>query len=542
MIRFERHPEIALNLEEYREGGYRTWYRRDYGRLFADVARGVLKERDVLRALFANDLWFLVVYGFGVEKAHHPFVVEMARMFETGPKTGTLDIWAREHFKSLLITQGETFQYHLQNIEHCSGIFAYSRPAAKAFLRSLKILCEQSDLLKWCFPAVLWGKPEVEAPKWSEDDGLIWKRANNARKESTIEAWGLIEGMPTGRHFERRVYDDIETDDIRESPDMLKKCFDKFEMSDNLGVDGGVERVIGTFYSHYGPIVKIQNKKDASGKPMYVTRIVSATKDGTRNGAPVLFSPERLERLKMSQFFNSQQLCDPTPSSDIRLDGAYLKPIEPQFIPRTIYKFMVLDQAGGDSTDKKSKDLWSYGVVGIEPVLDDIGQSNVYLLDVEADQMSHSEAIDGIVRMYLRNGSIMQFGVEKAGGFTTEIHIIDALRVKGRRLSIEGGNLVMLTPSGRKKEKRVENALQWPLNNGKLFYSTAIPHKYIEAIKEEMQKFPFYHVDILDMWAYAYDMFKEYRFPINRQVVKVPENNTSSLLFGLRCGDMRAWL
>jgi len=226
VIKFERHPEIAVSASEFSTGVFRTWYTNDYERIFRDVASGVFTEHQALRWLFLNDLWFLVTYGFGVDKAHHPFVVEMARLLESGPSTGTLDVWAREHFKSLLITQGETFQYHLKNPDSCTGIFAYVRPAAKAFLRSLKILCEQSELLKWCFPEILWSRPEVEAPKWSEDDGLIFKRLNNARKESTIEAWGLIEGMPTGRHFERRIYDDIETDDIRESPDMLKKCFD----------------------------------------------------------------------------------------------------------------------------------------------------------------------------------------------------------------------------------------------------------------------------------------------------------------------------
>ena len=50
------------------------------------------------------------------------------------------------------------------------------------------------------------------------------------------------------------------------------------------------------------------------------------------------------------------------------------------------------------------------------------------------------------------------------------------------------------------------------MNNGKLFYSTAIPRRYVEAIQEEMNKFPFHHVDILDMWAYIYDMIRELNF------------------------------
>ena len=114
--------------------------------------------------------------------------------------------------------------------------------------------------------------------------------------------------------------------------------------------------------------------------------------------------------------------------------------------------------------------------------------------------------------MYLRNGIINQVGVEKVGLSTTEIHITNALKAKGRRIAIEAGNLVLLKPGGRSKEFRVESALQWPLNNGMLYYSTSIHNRYIQSIEEEMQKFPFFHVDILDMWAYVYDLIKAFNF------------------------------
>jgi hypothetical protein len=500
-----------LNAREYMSGGFRTYYSNEYDRIFADVASGRLGERDVLRSLFANDLWFFLMYGMGVSVANQPFVVDACRMVETGPDTDTLDVWAREHFKTT-ISVGANFQRRLKDPEGCTAFFAYARPAAKPRLRSVKLLCEQSDLLKWCFSDVLWSNPESEAPKWSEDDGIIFKRKSTARRESTFEAWGLVEGMPVGRHFEDLDFDDIETDDIRESPDMLNKVYSKIEMAENLGVRGGRQRFWGTYYSHFGPMVKLRDKQKISGEPMYKLRLKPATHDGTISGKPVLFSQEELDKRKAGQFFNSQQLCNPTPAHDIKLDFTALKPIEPQFVPRNIYKFFVLDQAGGDETDKISKDLWSFGVLGVEPCINDIGQSKVYLLDLEADRMSHSEGIDGVVRMYCRNGMIQQMGVEKVGLSTTEIHIANALRAHGRRISLDGGNLKHLKPAGRSKEFRVESALQWPLNNGMLYYSTAIPKRYIEAIREEMLKFPFFHVDILDMWAYVYDLIKEFRF------------------------------
>jgi hypothetical protein len=546
MVEFIPHPEIALTNAEFDSDRHKAKYLYNYPEIFRKIANGEIDKKGAYRSLILNDLFFIVLFVMGIEKANHPFVVNMCRTVQEGPRSNTLDIWARAHYKSTIITQAETIQYELKNPNHCTGIFAYSRPAAKKFLRGIKVLLESSDLLKWCFPDILYGKPESESPKWSEDDGLVLKRSSSSRGESSVEAWGLTEGMPTGRHFERCVFDDLETEDIRESPDMLDKVFSKFEMAGNLGTfsDSDVTRVIGTYYSHFGPNVRIRDKKMPNGDNVYKLRLVPGSNDGTRDGKPVLMDLGAWEKEKTGMHFNSQQLCDPTPTTDIKLDFNCLKPIEPKFIPRTIHKFMVLDQAGGDETDKQSKDMWSYGVIGIEPILDDIGQSNVYLLDIEADQMSHSEGIDGVVRMYLRNGIIQQMGVEKVGLSTTEIHIANALRTKGRRLSLEAKNLVLLKPAGRSKNMRVETALQWPLNNSKISYSTSIPDRYIQAIREEMLKFPFYHVDILDMIAYAYDLFKGFRFPVGRRddsqpQIKVYEN---PLFLGLRSEGLRAGL
>ena len=493
-------------------------YKHDYDKFFREWATGVLPPEEAkayCRYLVLNDLFFIVCFIMQIERANHPFVVDRCRMVEDGPRTNTLDVWARFHFKSVIITQAETLQYHLRNPEECTGILAYARPVAKAFLRSLKILCETSELLKWCFPDVMWEKPEAQAPKWSEDDGLIFRRQSASRKESTIEAWGLVEGMPTGRHFERLIFDDIETDDIKDSVDMLDKVFSKFEMAGNLGTgsDSDIMRVIGTYYSNYGPIRRIEELcfSDSEQK-IYNLRKITASSDGTRDGQPVLMGVETWKKEMGKSTFNSQQLCDPTPSHDIKLNSSFLKPIEPEFIPRDMKKFMVLDQAGDDAQNKAKGDLWACGLFGVSPKIDEIGASDVYIMSLEADQMTHSEGIETVTRMYMNSGIVQQLGVEKVGLSTTEIHISNALRANGRRLTLEAGNLVLLKPAGRSLATRIEAALGWPLNNGKIYYSTAIDKKLIDRLKMEMDKFPFFHSDILNIVAYLYDMLKEFRF------------------------------
>jgi len=514
MIDFVPHPEIAMSDAEYDPGRHRAVYRMNYAEIFGALARGEIDARSTYRQLVERDLFFVVCFIMQIPKANHPFVVNRCWDIQSGPRTDTLDIWARYHFKSSIVTIGETIQYSLLNPTHCSCILAYARPLAKKFMEAVKNVFETSATLKFCYPDVVWEKPSVESSSWSLDGGLRLKGASASRKESTVEAFGLIEGQPTGRHYERVVFDDLETDDIRESPDMLEKVYSKFEMDDNLGTgsDRDITRIVGTYYSHYGPMVRIKNRKYGDGRSMYKLRLIPGSDNGQRDGVPVLVEPNTWEKLKTSQFFQSQQLCDPTPVSELRLDFKQLRVVDVKEVPRDLYKFMVLDQAGGDDTSRESGDKWSFGVIGVKPKVDEIGASEVYLLDLEADKMSHSQGIDAVVRMYLRNGMIMQLGVEKVGMSTTEIHIANALRACGRHISIDSRNLVLLNPKGRSKEFRVESALQWPLNNGKLFYSSAIHSGYIQAIEEEMSKFPFYHVDILDMWAYVYDMVKEFQF------------------------------
>jgi hypothetical protein len=440
-------------------------------------------------------------------------------MVEDGEQSDTIDIWARFHFKSVIITQAETLQYALANPKDCNGIFAYARPLAKAFLRSIKTLCEESDLLKLAFPDVLWSKPQTQAPKWSEDDGLTFKGANPARKESTIEAWGLVEGMPTGRHFERTVFDDIETDDIKDSPEMMDKVFSKFEMSYiNLGTgsDKDIRRVIGTYYAHSGPIKRIEDmKRPTDSEPIFNSRIVPGSVDGTINGEPVLMEPETWEIAKASRHFNSQQLCDPTPGSEVKLDSSMMTYIDHDFIPLDRMKFMIVDPAGDMDKQSSGRDAWAMAVFGVVPSIDEVGTSEVFIEDLIIEKMNHAGSVLTATNMYLRNGMIQQLGIEKVGQATFDDHMENALRAKGRHVSVDAGTLKILKPAAganRNKKVAIESAIAWPLANARIRYSSAIPQPYIDRLKSEMDKFPFWHDDGLDLLKYLYVMLADFRF------------------------------
>lgn len=425
---------------------------------------------------------------------------------------------------STILTMGLTVKRILNDPECTTAIFSFKKPAADKFLMGIKETLEKPIMLE-CFPDVLYEKPETQSPSWSIQGGIRVKRGSASRKENTVEAFGLVEGMPTGGHFDHRIYDDVETADLCESPDQMGKCFSRFEMSDNLGTNGGTEMVIGTFYHHSGPLVKIRDKLNIHGAPMYRVNIKPATDNGQADGAPVLLSQERLDKLKTSIHFNTQQLCNPTPSADIRLDFSFLSPIDPSLLPPNRPKFVIIDPAGDASVQDRGKnDSWAMLCLSVEPKMDDLGTSNVFIEDAIVGEMALSEAVDAACQLYMRNGRINILGIEKTANDTTYEHIRNALRAKGRHLQLkkndaDAGNMILLKPAGRAKNRRIEAALQWPLYNSRIFYSTALNSHVLNMIRVEMEKFPFYHVDILDALAYLWDILQlpAYNFTVHSQ-------------------------
>jgi hypothetical protein len=112
-------------------------------------------------------------------------------------------------------------------------------------MRQIKVEFETNERLKSWFADILWADPRKQALKWSEDEGIIVQRKSNP-KEATVEAWGLVDGQPTSKHYRRMVYDDVVTRESVTTPEMIKKRTEAWELSRNLAAEGGESRYIGT--------------------------------------------------------------------------------------------------------------------------------------------------------------------------------------------------------------------------------------------------------------------------------------------------------
>jgi hypothetical protein len=281
-------------------------------------------DRLVKRELAKKDLFFLLTVVLGRSDVNRDWVFERCREVQAAPN-GRLDLWAREHFKSSIITFGLTIQDILNDPEITVGIFSYSRPIAKAFLRQIRTEFETNEILRSLFPDILWTNPHRDAPKWSEDDGIIVRRRGNP-KESTVEAWGLVDSAPVSKHFKLMVYDDVVTGESVSTPEMIAKVTTAWERSLALSTEGGAVRYIGTRWHSADTYRTILERKAA------IERRHPATVDGAAGGEPVLFSRERLAetRRNMGPYsFASQFLLDPAAERDQAFHDDWLRYFDP---------------------------------------------------------------------------------------------------------------------------------------------------------------------------------------------------------------------
>lgn len=496
-------------------------YKYEYLQMFRDIADNKIDEMNAIRYLVTNDLWFILYFVLEIPGCERPFVVNQCRVVEEGPQDYTLDIWSREHYKSSIITIAETIQYALKYPEHSNAIGSYVKSRSEDFLAAIKETFESKEILKKNFSEILYENPKRDASRWSIEKGIVFKRKTN-RPEPTIGAYGLIEGMPTGVHFERWVYDDIITQDICENTDTMEKVKTRFDASKSLGKEGGRHRIVGTYYHYNDPLVYIRDKIAVGKvrKKQYTLRLIPATDNGEISGKPVLFSQEYWDSLKNLKTLYTQYLLDPSPREVKILKKEWLKLVKVGEIPERLFKFFLIDPSGKKGTG----DPWAFLVVGVAP-REDKKASNLYLLDAVIKKMRREEAIKVAADMYCNHGNILKICVESWGQTTTEVHLKEELSERGYDyVSEETGEIVLFKPSGRAKVERI-GELACPLQNQRIFIVDTVTDEYRQMIYNEIDGYPHSNDDhAIDALSYFYtDLLPYYPFPKPRADVEIVE-------------------
>lgn len=394
-----------------------------------------------------NDRYYLLTRLLHRLDALHPWLYARCREVEADPD-GYLDLWAREHYKSTIITFAGIVQEIVLDPEITIGIFSHTKPVARKFLNQIKKEFEANRELIETFPDVFWSEPSRQAPGWSEEKGLIVKRKTNP-KEATLEAHGLVDGQPTGAHFRLRVYDDVVTLESVNTPEQVQKTTTAWELSDNLGARGPDGKLrawhVGTRYSFADTYQQIIDRGALK------VRVYPATDTGLADGNPVFLTREAWADKKRKQgtaTIAAQQLQNPAAGAQAMFSKDWLQFIDIR--PATLNVYIMVDPA---SSKKKESDNTAMAVIGVD------AGNNRYLLDGYRHKMSLSERWQNLLGLYrvwtaMPGVQMVKAGYEKYGMQSDLEYFEEKMRALGMHFEIQ--ELSWTSDGTRAKEDRVQ--------------------------------------------------------------------------------------
>jgi hypothetical protein len=432
--------------------------------LWADLLR-FDKNGSIAEELGKKDRFFLLSHILGRKDVIHPWIYARCREVEAAPD-GHLDLWAREHYKSTIITFAGIIQEVICDPEITICIFSFTNPVATKFLVQIKRELEVNETLKALYSDVLWSDPKKDSPRWSEEGGLIVRRKSNP-KEATIEAHGLVDNQPTSAHYALRVYDDVVTDKSVTSPEMVKKTTDAWALSDNLGARGpdGHSRAwhIGTRYTYRDTYEEMLERKAVK------LRMYPATDNGQPDGNPVFLSPAvwaEKKRVQRGAILAAQMLQNPTAGDQTIFSPDWFRFQDVR--PATLNVYIMCDPA---SSRKKSSDRSAIVAIGIDAA------SKAWFLDGYCHKMSLAErwdAIKGLRKVWMRMPGVqlVKVGYERYG-MTSDLEHFE-FRMEKDKDAFEIVELAWPRDGEGAKEDRIQR-LEPMLRSGSFIMPAVVP-------------------------------------------------------------------
>lgn len=478
---------IEKEIREYRDSGETDLM---YG-IIADVGR--------------EDFFFFCYYVLGLP-VKDPFLLARCNEVTIDGLNNTLSLWAREHFKSTLLTYAHSIWLLIKDPEERICIFSHTRGIAQDFLRRIKVTLEENEVLKKAWPDIFFDNPKYQSPSWSVGKGLMVKRKGSFQ-EASLEAWGLIDAQPIGKHFTWRKYDDFVTDKAVETPGQLRKAIRQYRLSDNLGTRGGCKCMIGTRYSHkdaYGDIMKnpmwtllcFPSEVEAVGEESKITRKMYHPKLG---GSPVFMTREELDAKYLEQgeyVYSTQNLLDPVAAKDKRFLIDWIRYYNhEQLGGQILNKYLIVDKAKKNSRQASYKnDPTAMIAIGVD------NKRQIWILDMVRDRLGLADKWNAMVRL-TQKWDIEDVYYEQFGAVEDKEYYEERMERDGIYFKLEEFG------SKEAKHDRIYRLVP-PFQSRKILLPKYIgyqdlegnPHNLVdEFINEEYLSFPFStHDDMLD--------------------------------------------
>jgi hypothetical protein len=432
-----------------------------------------------------NDRFYLLTRLCNRVDMEHPWTYDRCREVEADPD-GYLDLWARYHGKSSICTFAGIIQEVMCDPEITAAIISCTNDVARPFLVQIQQEFENNDVLKAVYSDVLWADPRKEAPLWARDKGIVVKRRGNP-KEATIEAFGIIDGMRVGRHYQLLNYEDLVTEKMVTNPEMIKKVTERWELSDNLGTAGKTRKWHeGTRYSFADSYGVMLNERRGGIKP----RIYPATDDGTLNGTPVLLTPERWAEVRSTQrsTISAQMLLNPIAGAEQMFRIEWCRAYEVR--PSILNVYIMGDPSKGKN---KTSDRTAIPVIGIDV------NNNKYVLDGYCHRMPQSERWSCLKALYKKWAGMpgvqsIHVGWETYGLQTDHEYFMERMREEKDAPVFEVKELNWVREGLQSKPDRVER-LEPEFRNSRFYLPALVWHPDITDPRDGYQ-----HPDKLCTW------------------------------------------
>ncbi|HEY1243555.1 MAG TPA: hypothetical protein VGF29_01865 [Hyphomicrobiaceae bacterium] len=419
-----------------------------------------------LALLGCNDRFYLLTVLCNRPDMSHPWIYQRCREVEKAPD-GYIDLWARAHGKSSVITFAGVIQEVLCDPETRVAIFSNTKELAHRFVDQIKTEFEDNAKLIALYPDVLWrdAKERKQARTWSVGDGITLKRKGNPR-EATVEGHGVVDAMPTGKHFPLLVYDDVINEANVTNPEQVKKATERTELSFSLGEAEGTRKwFIGTRY-HFGDTYAYILENEIA-----TPRIHPATEDGRLTGKPVFLSQARWEEIKRQQRSSvaAQYLQNPLAGEENTFTTRWLIPYWVRPVMMSVYILGDPSQGRNSTSDRTA-----IAVIGIDD------RENKHLLDGYCHRMPLSERWERLRDLHKRWSKMPGVQLVKVGweryGLQADIEYFEErMRIEGYSFQVEEVNWTGERPGGQSKKARV-GRLEPDFRNGEFFVPGRVWH------------------------------------------------------------------
>jgi len=460
------------------------------------------------RTLAQHDLYYLIhnILGYKDTTTWHRRLCNSITKYRDDWQ---LHLHPRGHFKSTVITVGESIQDLLINPNDTNLIVNAVLGKAKAFLREIKSHFQKNEVLLDLFPEY---RIEHKTQLGTGESWTCPARTNHWIREGSIEVTGVDQAVVSA-HYEKLTMDDIVNNLNVATSALREKLKAKFSEYLSLLNPPGRVRMVGTrwhYHDLYGYMLERLSKEHEEEFDFKIFRSAALI-----DGIPIFperFSHEYLNRLRAAQgayIFSCQYLNDPKPNEDKIFDYRQVNFTKFPKVPKgtRLLKFTCCDPA--ISTTKRADPT----VITTMAVNCD---GEMFITRIRRGWWNPDEIIDNLLDIIKRDNP-SRCGIETTAFQRVLKHYLDKeSKARGIYFKVEE----IRRNTSVHKEQRIES-IQPYVKNG-LLHVVDDPDNLNEnsmELLDELDQFPFGKFDdILDTIA---DCISIHRKPSKGQAKKV---------------------